>query len=624
MSGERNGSSRRLVAVTAFIAMLAVTFAAAATEQGEPYSGPKTAHTGPAYFAPAPNPVPYCEQPTYFDPFPENVNPVGRLDITGKPAASVTTDGITMDITITEEGNPDTVYPGFFPANGDGVPNDQAKGVEMAEGDRATITLSEPLFYSQWIFTDVDQPGEAFTVRPFWTEPGQAAAFGGDRYFDFTDTSASEVQLDDVNGQGHNSEQIEGRVQVDFLGAVTGIDAYRKYPARGQSGFALGGGCEAAGAAKFLAAGPTWNGSSFDVRFELRVQNHLPSAENLLAAVRTAQANAPVAALSGEPEGIMLTDLQLTDSLADAGFVDIEVVSMSNPTGGLTLNSAYDGLNDDRLLADGNMIPAETDELIVLDLRYTPDEGHIDWLRCTVVYSYENQSVVTGSAAQVAVTDESDDGIDPAPGADNGSGGTDDPTIVLFPCPPDPTPTPVPPTVTPVPPTVTPTPTPVPPTVTPTPTPTSVPPTVTPVPPTATPVPPTVTPVPPTPTPVPPTVTPEPSSTSQPVNPGPTATSTPEPTATATATPEPTATSTPEPTATPIPEPTAPAGPTSLPYPGPFPTVVPPELPLTDEVLGAGLARTGTDASLPVTAAATMLVAGGVFLVVARRQDNLE
>ena len=594
MSGEHNGSSRRLVAVTAFIAMLAVTFAAAATEQGEPYSGPKTAHTGPAYFAPAPNPVPYCEQPTYFDPFPENVNPVGRLDITGKPAASVTTDGITMDITITEEGNPDTVYPGFFPANGDGVPNDQAKGVEMAEGDRATITLSEPLFYSQWIFTDVDQPGEAFTVRPFWTEPGQAAAFGGDRYFDFTDTSASEVQLDDVNGQGHNSEQIEGRVQVDFLGAVTGIDAYRKYPARGQSGFALGGGCEAAGAAKFLAAGPTWNGSSFDVRFELRVQNHLPSAENLLAAVRTAQANAPVAALSGEPEGIMLTDLQLTDSLADAGFVDIEVVSMSNPTGGLTLNSAYDGLNDDRLLADGNMIPAETDELIVLDLRYTPDEGHIDWLRCTVVYSYENQSVVTGSAAQVAVTDESDDGIDPAPGADNGSGGTDDPTIVLFPCPPDPTPTPVPPTVTPT----------------------------------------------PTPTPVPPTVTPEPSSTSQPVNPGPTATSTPEPTATATpeptatstpeptatATPEPTATATPEPTATatPIPEPTAPAGPTSLPYPGPFPTVVPPQLPLTDEVLGAGLARTGTDASLPVTAAATMLVAGGVFLVVARRQDNLE
>jgi uncharacterized repeat protein (TIGR01451 family) len=424
------------------IALVAATLAAVniaapiAEAQGPPYNGPQTDATGPAYFGPAPNPVPYCESPTYFDPFPENVNPVGRLDVGGGTEASVTTNGITMDFNITAEGDPGGQYPGFFPAGGEGGPNDQPKGVEMAAGDEALVELSAPLFYSQWVFTDVDRENEGFFVTPTWTDPdAEIAIFAGDANFEFDGSSNSLAAFNDTDTVGLDSEDIGGRVQVDMLGAVTGISMVRD-TGSGQSGFAVGGGCEAAGAAKRVASGPTWNGSSFDVTFELRVRNNLPSGATVAAAILAAQQNAPADFLSGAPSGIPLRNLQLNEPLGDAAFADISIVSVVNPNGTLPLNPNYDGLVDTDLLSIGALLPAETDELITLELQYTPDLNQNAWDDCAAGYTYLNQATVSASAANVEVSDQSDDGDNPAPGNDNGVGGVNDVTEVVFPCPP--------------------------------------------------------------------------------------------------------------------------------------------------------------------------------------------
>ncbi|MEM7091365.1 MAG: DUF11 domain-containing protein [Actinomycetota bacterium] len=435
---QRSGTGRRSAVLLGLVVALVASVVAAipqAGAQGPPYSGPVTGAAGPAYFGPAPNPIPYCESPTYFDPFPENVTPIGRLDPGPGPEASVTTDGITMTLDITAEGITDDQYPGFFPFGGEGVANDQPKGVEMAAGDEATIALSEPLFYSQWVFTDIDRDNEGFFVRPAWTDPdAEIAVFAGDADFTFSGTS-SEVLFNDTDTVPEGSEALAARVQVDLLGAVTGIDIERD-TGSGQSGFAVGGGCEAAGASKALVAGPTWNGSSFDVSFELRIRNNLPSAATVSAAILAAQGAAPADFLTAAPSGISLDSLQLIEPLADSAFADIEILSVANPGGALPINAGYDGVSDTQVLGAGASLSAETDQLITLDLRYTPDLNQAAWSDCAVGYTYLNQATVSASAANVSVTDQSDDGLNPAPGDDNGAGGVDDATEVVFPCPP--------------------------------------------------------------------------------------------------------------------------------------------------------------------------------------------
>ncbi|KAG1647456.1 hypothetical protein GQR58_030580 [Nymphon striatum] len=277
----------------------------------------------------------------------------------------------------------------------------------MAEGDAAGITLSKPLFYSQWIFTDVDQPDEGFNVNPRWTEVGEAAAFGGDDNFTFVGSTTDSVELDDTDGNGTASEAIEGRVQVDFLGAVTGIDITRTFPSNGQSGFAVGGGCEATGTAKRVIDGPTWNGTSFD-----------------------AQAAVGSSFLTDTPQGIPLNNLQLTDDLSDPAFSAITVTDIS-ATGTLLANQNYNGLNDINLLLPGSSLDAETEATVTLSVSYTPELSQATWTECANGYPYENQSIISGTAANVAFEDASDNGPDPAPAADNGEGGVDDPTPVL-------------------------------------------------------------------------------------------------------------------------------------------------------------------------------------------------
>jgi len=429
------------------IAMIVATLASVsvvndtADARGPSYNGPSTQADGPALFGPAPNPFPYCDSPTYFDPFPENVNPIGRMDLGS--TATVTTGAITMNLEVTSEGVPGDQYPGFFPSGGEGSTNDRAKGIELGQGDGARITLTDaagnpaPLFYSQWIFTDVDRPGEGFTVTPAWTQPGQAAVFGGDNDFTFEGTTNLAVELDEsleLDPPNELSQALAGRVQVDFLGAVTGIDMLRTFPSEGQSGFAVGGGCEAAGAAKVVTSGPTWNGTGFEVTYDLRVRNNLPSSATIQAVLDDAVSAFGAQFVTSTPQGIILENLQLTDDLRDDAFSSI-VVTERSTNGGLVLNDNFDGQTDFDLISAG-AVAAEQNEIITLTVEYTPDLATANWSDCGAGYNYLNQTELTGTAANVDVADLSDDGVSARPGDNNGAGGVDDPTPVNFPCPP--------------------------------------------------------------------------------------------------------------------------------------------------------------------------------------------
>lgn len=481
--GPASGPARRrlgpalLIATSLIAVAMTVLIAPPARAAGPAYDGPSTAATGPAFFGPAPNPFPYCENPTYFDPFPENISPIGRIDPDGSPNASVTTNGVRMEFEITAEGDPGGQYPGFFPEGVDGGIGDQPKGVEMASDDAATITLSEPLFYTQWIFTDVDRANEGFFVTPTWTDaanPGQVAVFGGDANFDFAGTTATVAMFNDTDTVAQDSEAIEGRVQVDVLGAVTGIGLLRD-TGSGQSGFAIGGGCAPIGVAKELTAGPTWNGTSFDVTYTIRARNNLPSAATIGADIVDALAAAASGATSGDPVEILMESVTLSDLLTDAAFSDITIVSNTNTSGLVDVNAAFNGGSDTNLLDPGVTIAPETEEEFVIVAQYTPETTGPLGDACSAQYELLNQATVGGVASGVDVVDLSDDGSNPDPGVDNGAGTTNDPTVVTFDCPDVVAPTPTP-TPTPSQPGPTPTPTPTSPPVAPTPTPTPTPP----------------------------------------------------------------------------------------------------------------------------------------------------
>jgi len=403
---------------------------------GPAYDGPVTGATGPAFFGPAPNPFPYCENPTYFDPLPENVDPQGRIDVTGSPNASVTTNGITLDFTLTAEGAPGTQYPGFFPGGNEGGPGDQPKGVEMASDDAATIDLSQPLFYTQWIFTDVDRANEGFFVTPSWTgNPGQVAVFGGDANFTLSDTTTTTAAFNDTDTQSQDSEAIEGRVQVDFLGAVDAIDLLRD-TGNGQSGFAIAGGCEPIGVSKEVTSGPTWNGTGFDVTYTIRVRNNLPSTATITADVDAAIAASAIGFKTGDPVGIDMTDVTLEDLLADTAFSAVNVIDLDNPSMNIATNDMYDGITDIALIPAGETIAPESNEEFVLQLEYIPEAGGLLGPTCSESYVLENQATAGGNADGVDVVDLSDSGADPDPGSVNVGGDVNDPTIVTFECPP--------------------------------------------------------------------------------------------------------------------------------------------------------------------------------------------
>jgi uncharacterized repeat protein (TIGR01451 family) len=172
----------------------------------------------------------------------------------------------------------------------------------------------------------------------------------------------------------------------------------------------------------------------FDVTYELRMRNNLPSSATIQSVIDDATAGAGVSLVTGMPQGVSLDDLQLTDNLADAGFSTIEVMSLST-NGGLVLNQNFDGVSDLELISSGG-IAAEQSEVITLSVQYTPDFAQARWNECASQYDLLNQTELSARASNVDVADLSDNGTNAAPSDTNGEGGVDDPTPVSFPSPP--------------------------------------------------------------------------------------------------------------------------------------------------------------------------------------------
>ncbi len=440
--------SRVLVAAFAALVVAAVVLVPVRTPDAQaqlidPTTQPNAAVVGPSSFFPAPNPNGYCDSRFIFGPWPTNAAPTNAVQAVGSQEVAVG-GGVTATMQFTADGNIADAYPGTYNTPD---PDDQTKGFEFAGGDEAVITLSEPLFYAQWVFTDVDKVNEGFVINPAWATTSREVAVvtgaGGvptdDGFYDFTGSSVTQqVFVDTAPANNWEGYQLGGRVQVDYFGAITGLEVTRPADGNGQSGFAIGGGCVASGVAKRVAEGPTWNGSSFDVVYEVTVRNNLPSAATLATIRDFALAASPASYQSAAPQGIALSNVNLAEDLSDGRFESIVVTGLTNPTGALALNTAgFNGTTDTALLLPGNSIAAETEETILVSAQYTPDFEDEAFVNCTAGISLENQVVLTASADGVEVEDDSDDGDDANPNANNGEGGVDDATIVTFDCNPE-------------------------------------------------------------------------------------------------------------------------------------------------------------------------------------------
>ena len=303
------------------------------------------ANNQPAQFLPAPNETAYCDAPDYFGPIDQSVDLVaanGSLDVDltfdqngdGDPTNDVNAQQVSSVTADTGPSNlslvATTVDVGATPGNSVlspqlHVPTSEI-GLVMGRDAVVNVQLSEPMFYTQWIFTDVDQAREGFEVAPSWIGSGhQAAAFGGNASFAFAPTDAnfeasgpgsSSILLDfnDTDSSATDGHLVAGRVQADFLGPVDGLTLTKT--GAGGSGFTVGGGCAAIGASKTSSA-PVWNAATgqFDVTYTINVVNNLPSSATLDTIVNNALSSAGSSFISGTPEGIDGIELQVVDAL---------------------------------------------------------------------------------------------------------------------------------------------------------------------------------------------------------------------------------------------------------------------------------------------------------------------
>jgi len=116
------------------------------------------------------------------------------------------------------------------------------------------------------------------------------------------------------------------------------------------------------------------------------------------------------------------------DLAAVFGAGNFTVESLSSDS--LTINPSFDGDADKNLLAGVDALGPGDTAVITFDVIFTPPADTVYPLMVT------NQATATGVAQGVPVQDLSDDGSDPSPASDNGSGGTGDPTPVVFDAPP--------------------------------------------------------------------------------------------------------------------------------------------------------------------------------------------
>lgn len=402
-----------------------------------------TDNSGPSKFLPAPNPVPLCDSQEYFGSWLKNVEFAGTavenretvmqdFALTNDEQAAQLAQGVdvtglyaTFDTVTTSASNPN--YP-VSPEVAGGA--NSSIGIVMYEPATADVTLSEPVFYSQWVFTDLDRPAEGFEVTPVWIDPtvSQLGVYTATPEWDFGSSSANLADFNSTKTSTLDGFNIEGRAQVDFWGPISGFRILRT--GAGGSGFTGGAGCAPLGLAK-TAADPVWDPAtnSFVVDYTVLVDNNLPSTETLASMIAAARAAAGNSYVSGDPQGIDIINMQLEDMLELDGFSAATVSNLASDI--FTVNPNFDGVNDIALVTGTDTLTADTTGTVTFSVTYTPDFTDSTWSGCAA--SVANQAKGSGTAAGITVTDESDSGPDPGPAAVNVTGsGTDDPTPVDF------------------------------------------------------------------------------------------------------------------------------------------------------------------------------------------------
>ena len=444
-------ASRRVaegVGAWLLVVTLMVAVGVSSSPSAEAVPNPSTSANGqPPQFLPAPNPEPYCEGTEYFLPFEKGVqlyNAGGNLDIEptfdqdndGDPTNDVGRQTVLTDEMRTEPvGTPGaivgTVVTSIPPgADARHAPSAWENGLDFTRDAVGTVTLSEPLFYSQWVFVDNDQTPEGFTLTPSWVGGASPEVLltGGDSGFDFSGTSSSQAYFSDIAGGATRGHWLSGRVQADFFGPIDGLELL--HHGAGGSGMAVGGGCPAIGVAKDATA-PVWDAATqtYSVTYTIAVTNNLPSTASLAAATAAATAAAPSWELTGTPSGIPIEDIQVDDQLDSAGFTSVKVTDLTST--GLTENGSYNGTTDTELFDPGQSLSPEETATVTMDVEYSPDLSDVSG--CPAI-SITNQARAQGEASAVPVEDLSDFGTDPGPASVNVTGtGTDDPTPVTFP-----------------------------------------------------------------------------------------------------------------------------------------------------------------------------------------------
>jgi hypothetical protein len=372
----------------------------------------------------APNATAYCPSPDYFDFW------TFGSDVDGEVAGTTSTGPGGIDMILTDRAGVGGGLRLTIPS----------VGVIFDSDDDGTVTLSQPIFYSQWVFVDVDLNSEGFEVTGCvggdslcggGAAPSGVAVMGQNAVFTggmvTTTQAAGFARFNVGSGSNIGPTTIDSRFQVDFLGAVDKV--FLDKVGTGGAGFAVGGGCEPIGIAKESTA-PVEDGlGNFVLTFTLRVTNNLPTAATIASVLSAAEAASFAGQFSGpvaSPPEIPILNLQVTDDLAAVFGAGNFAVSSLN-TGSLTPNPlGFDGETVTDLLAGSDTLNPGGAATITFDVTYTPPVGTVFPLNLT------NQAVASGSADGVTVQDLSDDGGSPAPADDNGSGGTDDPTPLVF------------------------------------------------------------------------------------------------------------------------------------------------------------------------------------------------
>ena len=356
---KKNDRRRRLKRYTAkalAVSLVATTASIAAISPAGAVPNPTVSgpdQSDPAGFfatdGTAPNDVAFCDSPTYFDEW-NNWDLTGIDDFgpwTIDTGAGQFGGGVVATLTETDQGT------GHSDGEFNGVVQRGSRPdfgvVVYGGGTQAEISLSEPLFYSQWVLLDVDIIDEGFAFEASFN--GAAGPVGGTAVYGGRPTHLTTATQPNIGAVEHDGtdnadpNEIGTRGQIDFLGVIDFIDIDKiGANGNGASGIIPGGGCTALGSAKAVTEAPTWDSASqtWTTQYTVRVLSNLPSQAkldaNIAAAAAQAAANdfaSTVPAPGTIPEAF-IEDFQISDDLSFPG-VNVDSVSLSSTTGLLSL-----------------------------------------------------------------------------------------------------------------------------------------------------------------------------------------------------------------------------------------------------------------------------------------------